>query len=75
MKDFTKTQKKQSKRHLKCSACGCITLAFGIDVGEKCRVPIEGSSGSGDTFLCQGTLSEVNSKSVDAKKRQTDKAR
>ena len=74
MKDFTKTQKKQEKQHLKCNVCGVITLAFGMAVGDACRIPITGAAGSGDTFLCDGTLASVNSKSVDAKQRRSDGA-
>lgn len=74
MKDFTKTQKTQPKQHLKCSVCGVTALAFGMDVGDTCRMPIEGAAGSGEASLCQGKLSKVNSESVDRSKRRTDGA-
>lgn len=72
MKDFTKTQKTQPKQHLKCSVCGVTVLAFGMDVGDACRMPVEGSAGSAGTALCTGTLSKVSSESVDRQKRRTD---
>ncbi len=74
MKDFTKTQEKQEKQHLKCNVCGVTALAFGMAVGDTCRKPVEGAAGSGDSFLCPGKLSSVSSKSVDAKQRRSDGA-
>lgn len=78
MKDFTKTNKttesKTQKQHMKCNVCGVTVLAFGLEVGDTCRVPVEGSAGSGDTFTCTGTLSRVNSEAVDRSKRRTDGA-
>jgi hypothetical protein len=74
VKDFTKIQKKNDsdKQHLKCNVCGTTTLAFGVAAGDSCRVSIAGAVGSSANPTCRGTLSKVNSKSVDSAKRRSD---
>ena len=83
MKDFTKTQEKNTSKAvaLKCNKCSTVVTAFGIEPGDPCGLqdfPMQPQGLSSNSTPhtpstgCGGKYMKIDDQSADRAKRRTD---